>query len=413
MKKWLKKPAICEACSGRSVNHTSIYVTVALDECLRPLFTPGKIGRFFASPVCLLERRLTPLLLSFLVQIGWAKKILQPDDHTQLLAQMLWQEAQAQGINMWECRLFNLPRNLFVATFPGGSCIAFEGIPLPTDRTPAVAWMDNKGILKKKFQTLGFPVARGGYYFSPGRALSAFHTLTPPVIVKPHSGSASRHTTLHITTDSELLNAFESAKKLSPFAVVEEELVGSVYRATVVDGNLVGVLRRDPPSVVGDGTLTVAALIDKANEHPARKGPYFSPICLTSLAHAELSWQKVTLSSIPEKGRRVTFHQKINWSLGGTTADVTDEVHQDTRKLFEDISRTLNAAIVGIDFIIGDIRASYKTQPRCGVIECNSMPFFDNHHLPFEGKPRNVARKIWAMVTPRKNVAFSVSAQIQ
>ena len=118
---------------------------------------------------------------------------------------------------------------------------------------------------------------------------------------------------------------------------------------------------------------------------------------LDDAALKELSWQDFTPDSVPEHGQCVTLHQKVNWSLGGTTTDVTDEVHLDNRKLFEDIAKALRAPIVGIDFIIGDITCSWKEQDRCGVIECNSMPFFDNHHVPFEGEPRNVAGKIWEM----------------
>ncbi len=55
----------------------------------------------------------------------------------------------------------------------------------------------------------------------------------------------------------------------------------------------------------------------------------------------------------------------------------------------------LKAPIVGIDFIIEDISKPWQEQAKCGVIECNGRPFFDNHHLPFEGKPRNVAGAIW------------------
>ena len=93
----------------------------------------------------------------------------------------------------------------------------------------------------------------------------------------------------------------------------------------------------------------------------------------------------------------VTLHQKINWSLGGTTADVTEEIHSDNIKLFEDVARVLQTPTVGIDFIINDISTSWKDAKRCGILECNSMLFFDNHHLPFEGKPRNVASAIWDM----------------
>jgi glutathione synthase/RimK-type ligase-like ATP-grasp enzyme len=63
--------------------------------------------------------------------------------------------------------------------------------------------------------------------------------------------------------------------------------------------------------------------------------------------------------------------------------------------LFEKIARILHAPIVGIDFIIEDISRSWEEQEGCGVIECNGKPFFDNHHLPFEGKPQNIAEAIW------------------
>ena len=222
--------------------------------------------------------------------------------------------------------------------------------------------------------------------------------MTPPVIVKPYSGSGSRHTLLHITDHTELERAFNVAKQICPAVVVEEELVGPVYRATVVDGVLAATLRRDQPHIIGDGIHSINELVQQANTHPARSGPYFHQMVLDETAKQEMAWQNMTVSSIPEKGQRVTLHQKINWGVGGTTADVSDVVHPDNVSLFEETARVLKAPIVGIDFIIPDITRSWKEQDRCGIIECNSMPFFDNHHLPFEGEPRNVAKLIWDMV---------------
>ncbi|MEK7201151.1 MAG: cyanophycin synthetase, partial [Patescibacteria group bacterium] len=125
--------------------------------------------------------------------------------------------------------------------------------------------------------------------------------------------------------------------------------------------------------------------------------PYFHHIKLDEAAYQELAWQKLTRESVLPIGVRAILHQKINWSVGGTTCDVTDEVHPDNITLFEETARVLGATIVGIDFIIEDISRSWKEQERCGILECNSMPFFDNHHLPFEGEPRNVASRIWDM----------------
>jgi len=81
-------------------------------------------------------------------------------------------------------------------------------------------------------------------------------------------------------------------------------------------------------------------------------------------------------------------------------SDVTDDIHPDNRKLLEDAAAELNDPVVGIDFIIGDIKVSWKEQDRSGIIECNSLPFIDLHHYPLSGKPRNVAGAVWDIIFP-------------
>ena len=387
----------CKDCGGDAIFHEFTYFNLLIDELVRPIIAPGPLLRFLNRISSGVERLVTPHLAAFFVAIGAAKRINEPDDDTMLLALMIWNEAKARGIDMWEFRLFNLPRNLFIATYPNGKRIAFEGIPEKKGNN-RVWWMDNKALLKQHFSKLALPIASGGSTFTKKGALDIYRKLVPPVIVKPYAGSASRHTVLHIDSEEELIRAFKVATQVAPFAVIEEELVGPVFRATVVNGKLSATLRRDPPHVIGDGVHTIEALVEEANKNPQRGGPYFSKIQMDTDALQELSWQGYSKESVPEKGTRVLLNQKVNWSLGGTTADVSDEVHPDNIALFEEVARVLKAPIVGIDFIIEDITKSWTEQERCGVLECNSMPFFDNHHLPFEGKPRNVAADIWDMV---------------
>jgi D-alanine-D-alanine ligase-like ATP-grasp enzyme len=394
----IPQAAVCEECGSDPVFHRMTYYTILIDDSMRGLFDPGFLGRWFGKAAHAFERYVTPRVLDFMMDRGWATRVTKPDDSTQLLALMLWQEADTRSITVSEFRLFNLPRNIFVARLANGRRISYEGIPLPPRAINRVHWLDDKAELKKQFAKLGLPVARGGSANSWWKAKRLYKKLEAPVIVKPYSGSGSRHTLLHIDTEQELKRAFKVALEICPAAVIEEELVGPVYRATVVDGKLAATLRRDQPHVLGDGVHTITELVETANLHPARSGPYFHQIKLDAAAEKELAWQKMTISSIPENGQRVTLNQKINWGVGGTTADVTDDVHPDTIALFEEAARVLKAPIVGIDFIIDDISRSWKEQERCGIIECNSMPFFDNHHLPFEGKPRNVAKLIWDMV---------------
>lgn len=389
----------CVECGGKNLPHSLTYTAVVMDDTARRLFAPGPILRTIGRGAQRLLAPVAPRLMEAAAALGLARFLEAPDDDTMLLARMLWEEAEKRGIRMREWRLFNLPRNMFVATFPNGRKISFEGIPMKDGGINRAWWMDDKGVLKSKFRKLGLPVAKGGAHFSLMGAKIEFAGLDKPVIVKPHSGSGSRHTTLHVNTEEELERAFRIAKQVAPFAVVEEELKGPVFRATVVEGEFVALLRRDPPHVMGDGVRTVRELMDEANENPQRGGPYFSKMKIDDAGAAELDWQGLTSESVPEKGRRVLLHQKVNWSVGGTTADATDGVHPDNKELFERATKLLKAPINGIDFIMEDPTRSWKEQEKCGFLECNSMPFFDNHHLPFEGEPRNVAGKIWDAVS--------------
>lgn len=392
------QPPSCIECGSDPIFHSVTYYSILIDDTLRKTLDPGFVGRIFSKLTQPIERLLGPAFMRLFLWLGWAKKVEEPDEGTQLLALMLWQEAKTRGIEVFEFRLFDLPRNLFHARLPSGRSITYEGIPMPPSVIHRKPWLDDKAQMKKEFAKIGIPVAGGGSASTLRGARKIASQLVPPVITKPYSGSGSRHTILHINTEEELARGFEIAKQICPAVVVEEELSGGVYRATVVNGRLAATIRRDQPYVIGDGIRTISELIEEANMHPKRQGPYFHRIEVTDEVHKELAWQNMTLSSVPEHGQRVQLHQKINWSVGGTTKDVSDGVHPDNAELFEYIAYVLKAPIVGIDFIIEDISRSWKEQERCGVIECNSMPFFDNHHLPFEGEPRNVAKLIWDMV---------------
>lgn len=394
----LPTPKTCADCGDGAIFHRVTYISILLEGFLTPPKLSHPLVRWFARFVYAIERWFTPHMLDFFVRVGLATKLAEPDDDTQLLAQMSWKEAKERGIAMYEVRLFSLPRNIFMATLPNGVRFAFEGIPLPGDSDlDRVSWMDDKAELKRRFRKRGFPVAKGGDASSISEARKIYASVTPPVIAKPSQGSGSRHTVLHINDQQELERAFNVAKQVAPRVILEEELSGAVYRATVVNGVFVAALRRDQPSVVGDGVSTIQELVARENTHPKRQGPYFHHIALNEATDQELAWQGYTRDTVLAAGERAILHQKINWSVGGTTADVTDDVHPDNLALFEEVASALNASIVGIDFIIDDISRSWKEQERCGILECNSMPFFDNHHLPFEGKPRNVAAAIWDM----------------
>jgi D-alanine-D-alanine ligase-like ATP-grasp enzyme len=383
------------------VNHDLERFSVRLNSLSRGFFAPADHVSQFAAPV---TDRFFNLVGSAMAKIalrlGLATKVTTPDEHFSETAQCLAEEARARGIEMYEVRPLGLPRNQFVAEWRGQTVI-FQGIPRPPRRQKSLLWIDDKAEMKKRFLKAGFPVARGALVKSEHQALAVFHTLQKPVIVKPQEGSGGRHTRVHIETEEELRDAYRIARIVSRGVIVEEELYGPIYRATLIDKKLVAVLRRDPPHIVGDGQRTVHELVLEENKNPLRRGPVFADINPnSSAARRELARQKMTLESIPDKGQIVFFNFKVNWGVGGISYDATPDTHPDNRKLFEDIGAYLGDDIVGIDFIISDISRSWKETPRSGVIELNSLPLIGNHHFPYHGPVVNVAGAVWEMVFP-------------
>lgn len=391
----------CKDCEPAQESHLVAYLSVVLGWLDEPLFdimelvfknTAEKVSNVISIPFF---KTMVFLKLGY-----WTEK---PDDKDTYRTRCFWEEAMRRGIKMREFHLGPI-RDGFVAEYKGKT-ILFDGLPRPgTKESPALKWMDNKGIMKRKFLKEGLPVAPGGVAFRTKTALKIFNSVVKPVITKPNLGSRSRHTMIHINTEKDLLIGFRKAKKLSPLVIIEEELRGFLFRGTLIGGKLAGVVKRDQPEVTGDGVHTMRELMDKENERPERKGPIFHKIIVDKETEIELKRENITMSDIPEKGRIVTFSQKTSRGCGGTTTEMTDVVHPDNVEMLEHVARFLNDPLIGVDFIIEDVTKSWKEEQHCGIIECNSLPFIDLHHYPLFGQPNNIAGKLWDLVLPESKI---------
>ncbi len=395
----------CKDCEPAQVNHFVIRLSSYLGLVIKPLLRPFD----YLVRVILPPRRfswfdrLGPLVLQTFAffHIGKLQDAISHDDSDRTRA--LWTEAEERRISMKEFRLGPI-KDLFIAR-KNGKVRCFDGLPRPVGpEAESLYWMDNKPTMRKRFAEAGIPIARGGACFLERRGLELFASLRKPVITKPYTGSRSRHTTIHIETPEEFIHAFRNAKVLSPLVLIEEELVGFVHRGTLIGGKLVAVMRREPPHVIGDGAQTVRELVTEENKREKRHGTTFHPIAMGPEADQELSRQKLSWSSIPEKGTIVTLNQKVSRGIGASTTDLTEEMHPENRKLLEKIGAVLDDPLVGVDFIMNDVRLPWHEQERSGVIECNSLPFIDLHHYPLFGKPRNVAGALWDLIFPAGTV---------
>ncbi|HWA32255.1 MAG TPA: hypothetical protein VG694_02295 [Candidatus Paceibacterota bacterium] len=388
----------CKDCEPAQEIHWLAYTSVVLGMVSQPYF--NMMESLFKRPSERLSRWLSLPFMRSMVALGLAYFADEPDAKDNWRTKCFWEEAKKRGIKMREFHMGPV-RDIFTAEY-GGKIITFDGLPRPGGKdSDSLKWMDDKRIMKKKFLKVGLPVARGGAAWSGRGALKIFSGVDKPVITKPNLGSRSRHTTIHIDSPEGVLAGFKKANQLSPLVMVEEELRGSLFRGTLVGGRLAGVVRRDPPQVVGDGVHTLRELWEEENKRPERvNGPIFHPIVYDADAEKELARQNITMDDVPERGRVISFSQKTSRGVGGSTTEVSADVHPENIKMLENLAAFLDDSLIGADFIMEDIGKSWRDQPLSGVIECNSMPFIDLHHYVLFGQPNNIAAKLWDIVLP-------------
>ncbi|MDO9395167.1 MAG: hypothetical protein Q7T71_01335, partial [Herbiconiux sp.] len=176
--------------------------------------------------------------------------------------------------------------------------------------------------------------------------------------------------------------------------MVERFVRGSEHRLLVVGGQVVAAARGEIITVTGDGTATVAALIDSQLNSDPRRGVEeefpldFIDVATDAKLQLELQRQKLDAASVPESGRVVTIQR--NGNLG---VDCTDQVHPEVAHAATLAARVVGLDIAGIDLVAQDI--SRPLAPQGGaIVEVNAGPGLLMHLKPGVGSPRPVGRAI-------------------
>ncbi len=273
-----------------------------------------------------------------------------------------------------------------------------------TERTSSIAVdiAGNKDETKRLLSDAAIPVAKGLTASTLEDVYDAIKRVGFPLVFKPLDGNHGKGATINVKTEEEAIAAFHYAKEYSRRIIVESFITGHDFRVLVIDHKMVAAALRVPAHVKGDGKSTIQQLIDKENEDP-RRG-YGHENVLTEITVDRdtldlLEKKAYTLETIAPKGEIVYLKSTANLSTGGTSIDVTDQVHPQNVFNCERISR-----IVGLDICGIDIMAQNLTEPLTengGVIlEVNAAPGFRMHLAPSEGLPRNVAAPVIDMLYP-------------
>ena len=151
----VKTMAYCPDCGPAGVaSHVIERWSVRADAAIGLIEgPPAAIWRWVKPAVdALRPGRLIPGTARLAAALRLGTIVDRADKESTAHATVVWAEAERRGIAMREFRPFGLPRELFWASY-GNDVRGFDGLPRPrrgSDR--ALDWMDDKGIILKRFR---------------------------------------------------------------------------------------------------------------------------------------------------------------------------------------------------------------------------------------------------------------------
>ena len=264
----------------------------------------------------------------------------------------------------------------------------------------------DKEETKLLLEAAEIPVPRGTVIRTEVGLDEAIQKFGYPLVIKPIDGNHGKGNTTNITNREQAIKAFEAAKAYSRSVIVERFITGFDFRCLVINNKFICAALRTPASVVGDGIHNLQWLIDETNKDPRRGYGHekvLTQITIDQFTQKMLDDAGITLDYIPQEGERVLLKPTANLSTGGTSTDVTDEVHPANVFMFERIAKIIGLDICGIDVMATDLR-SPVSENGGAILEVNAAPGFRMHIEPAEGLPRNVAEPVVDMLFPKGSV---------
>ncbi len=225
-----------------------------------------------------------------------------------------------------------------------------------------------------------------------------------PLVLKPIDGNHGKGATTNIINWDQAVKALEAAQVYGRSVICEKFITGYDFRVLVINHKFICAALRTPASVVGDGVHTIQRLVDEVNKDPRRGFGHekvLTSIKIDNFTHKMLEELNYTLDTVPPKGELVLLKPTANLSTGGTSTDVTDEVHSANIFMAERISKIIGLDICGIDIMAEDLRNPI-TENGGAVLEVNAAPGFRMHIEPTVGLPRNVSEPVIEMLFPNR-----------
>ena len=258
----------------------------------------------------------------------------------------------------------------------------------------------NKHLFKRVMQRAGISVPDGVRVRKVSTAMRWVEEHGGfPIVMKPVVGTHGDSVHVGVGNMAAMGQLLERIQDETNEAVlIEEQFEGTEYRLFATREKFLAATNRVPANVTGDGEHTISQLIDIKNQDPNRSAPGRSyrtallQIPVDDVVMEYLERHGRSLSDVPAKDENVQLRSNSNLSTGGDSVDVTDEVHDDVKKIAVEIMQSLpGVPYAGIDFMTKDVTKPQTNETHV-IIEVNFTPMLSMHHFPAVGQQRDVTK---------------------
>ena len=211
------------------------------------------------------------------------------------------------------------------------------------------------------------------------RFLRAGHS---PCVVKPAGATgAGEGVSTGVRTRAQMARAVLRAGRNSARIVIERQAAGDVYRVLLLDGELLDVVRRTPPTVTGDGRSTIAELIRAENQRRLEAAGYASLRFLLIDLDSILTLQAAGLrpSSVLERGITVPVKTVTSQNAPEDNVSVRDAMCDEVRTEAATAASVVGLRLAGVDILTTDPTEPLATTGGV-IIEVNGRPGLHHHY---------------------------------
>ena len=196
-----------------------------------------------------------------------------------------------------------------------------------------------------------------------------------PCIVKPARGRGGSGVTGEVRTEAQMRRALVSAGRFDGHAIIEQQSPGDSYRLLILDGDILDIIQRPRPRVVGDGKSTIEELMFRQyarrikDEGPSGLKPFTVDLdCLFTLEQSGH-----TIRDVLEAGASVTIKTVTNYNGPEECLTVPPPYPEGMVALAQRAASALEVRLGGVDLVADD-------EANAVVLEVNAIPGLTHHY---------------------------------